>query len=218
MRIGILASGGGTNLQAIINHFATSPARDVGQVVLVGSNRADSGALARARSTGLPTHVIADFTDGPALMEALSGARVELLVLAGYLKLVPPSVVEFYAGHMLNVHPALLPAFGGHGMYGLRVHQAVLDAGSKLSGATVHFVNAEFDRGAIAAQWPVPVLESDTAQSLGARVLQVEHSFYPAVIEAVASGSLKLGADGRVHGALPAHSAFAINDAKPFLR
>lgn len=218
MRIGILASGGGSNMQAIINHFATAPACDAGQVVLVGSNRVDSGALVRAQTAGIPTHVVADFSDGSALMAALSSARVELLVLAGYLKLVPPSVVECYTGRMLNVHPALLPAFGGHGMYGLRVHQAVLDSGAKLSGATVHFVNAEFDRGAIAAQWPVPVLGSDTAQSLDARVLQVEHSFYPAVIEAVASGTLTLGADGRVHGSLPSHSAFAINDAKPFLR
>lgn len=218
MRIGILASGGGTNLQAIINHFATSPASDAGQVVLVGSNRADSGALARARTAGIPAHVIGDFNDGDALNRALAEAQVELLVLAGYLKLVPPSVVERFNGRMLNVHPALLPAFGGHGMYGARVHQAVLDSGAKLSGVTVHFVNAEFDRGAIAAQWPVPVLDDDTASSLDARVLQVEHKFYPVVIEAVASGTLALDNDGRVRGTLPAHSEFASNDAKPFLR
>jgi phosphoribosylglycinamide formyltransferase 1 len=186
--------------------------------VLVGSNRADAGALVRAQEAGIPTHCMVDFNDGPALLAAFKASDVQLLVLAGYLRLVPSSVVHAFAGRMLNIHPALLPAFGGTGMYGLRVHEAVIQAGVKLSGATVHFVSAEYDRGAIAAQWPVPVLDTDTPQSLAARVLSVEHRLYPAAIEAVAGGTLSLGADGRVKGALPAHSAFAINDAKPFLR
>lgn len=218
MRIGILASGGGSNLQAILSHFEKEPALRAGRVVLVASNRGDSGALIRAQSAGTPTHVISDSTDGAALLDALSNAAVELLVLAGYLRLVPQAVVDAFAGRMLNIHPALLPAFGGHGMYGLRVHEAVIRSGAKLTGVTVHFVDAEYDRGAIAAQWPVPVLTEDTPQSLAARVLQVEHQLYPIAIEAVASGALSLGPDGRVSGSLPAHSAFAINDAKPFLR
>ncbi len=218
MRIGILASGSGSNLQAIIDHFAASPARDAGFVALVASNRADSGAMARAQAAGIFTHHIADFNDGPSILTALQSAGVELLVLAGYLRLLPAAVVVAYTGRMLNVHPALLPSFGGHGMYGLRVHEAVLQAGAKISGVTVHFVSAEYDRGAIAAQWPVPVLQDDTPQTLAARVLAVEHGLYPAVIEAVAARTLALGADGRSKGSLPAHSAFAMHDAKPFLR
>ncbi|MBC8088304.1 MAG: phosphoribosylglycinamide formyltransferase [Phycisphaerae bacterium] len=216
MRIGILASGGGSNLQAIINHFAASPARDAAQVVLVASNRPEAGAMSCAQLAGIATHHIANADNGQSLLDALRTAGVELLALAGYLKLVPRVVVDAYAGHMLNVHPALLPSFGGHGMYGLRVHEAVIQAGAKLSGVTVHFVSAEYDRGAIAAQWPVAVLRTDTPQSLAARVLAVEHRLYPVVLEAVAGRTLTLGTDGRTHGGLPAHSAFAMNDAKPF--
>ena len=218
MRIAILASGGGSNLQAIVDHFRAPLARSAGEIVLVASNRADAGALQRARDAGIPTYVIEDSTDGAALLHALQAGHAELLVLAGYLKLVPLNVVRAFAGRMLNVHPALLPSFGGHGMYGQRVHAAVIDAGVKLSGVTVHFVNEEFDRGAIAAQWPVPVVAGDTPQSLSARVLHVEHQLYPSVIEAVASGALSLGADNRVQGGLPAHSAFAVRDATSFIR
>lgn len=217
MRIAILASGGGSNLQAILDHFGSSPASIAGEIVLVASNRADAGALQRARDAAIPTYVIQDSTDGTALLHALQAARTEMLVLAGYLKLVPLDVVRTFAGRMLNVHPSLLPSFGGHGMYGQRVHAAVIEAGAKLSGVTVHFVNEEFDRGPIAAQWPVPVVARDTPQSLAARVLHVEHQLYPSVIEAVASGALSLGADNRVQGGLPAHSAFAVGDATSFI-
>lgn len=217
-RIAVLASGGGSNLQSIIDHFATAPANSAGAVVLVGSNRADSGALTRANTANIATHFIEDYASGPQLMNALKMANVNLLVLAGYLRLVPLDVVREFAGRMLNVHPAMLPAFGGHGMYGQRVHAAVIESGAKFSGVTVHFVNEVYDQGPIAAQWPVPVLPTDTAQTLAARVLQVEHRFYPEVIEAVASGALKLGADNRTIGSLPVHSAFAISDANPFIR
>jgi folate-dependent phosphoribosylglycinamide formyltransferase PurN len=107
---------------------------------------------------------------------------------------------------MLNVHPALLPAFGGPGMYGLRVHQAVLDAGSTVTGVSVHFVDDVYDRGPIIAQWPVPVLRDDTAASLGARVLRVEHVLYPRSVNAVAAGRVSLGSDGKVRR-LPAEEA-----------
>jgi folate-dependent phosphoribosylglycinamide formyltransferase PurN len=102
---------------------------------------------------------------------------------------------------MLNVHPALLPAFGGAGMYGVRVHRAVIEAGVRVSGATVHFVDEVFDRGPIIAQWPVPVAAGDTAESLAARVLCVEHVLYPRIVTAVAAGRVQLDADGRVRGA-----------------
>ena len=217
-RIAVLASGGGSNLQSIIDLFRTESASKVGAVVLVASNRADAGALERAKSAGIITHVIADFTDGASLLAALRAADIDLLVLAGYLKLVPNEVVHAYAGRMLNVHPAMLPAFGGHGMYGHRVHSAVIASGAKFTGVTVHFVNEIFDQGPIAAQWPVPVLPDDTAQTLAARVVRMEHLFFPVVIEAVASGAITLGADNRTVGSIPAHSPFAVRDAQLFFR
>ncbi|MGV3711125.1 MAG: phosphoribosylglycinamide formyltransferase [Gemmatimonas sp.] len=217
-RIAVLASGGGSNLQSILDHFSSAPARDAGTIVLVASNRAESGAIVRATESGIATHVITDFADGSALLTVLRAANVDMLVLAGYLKLVPAQVVQAFKGRLLNVHPALLPAFGGHGMYGQRVHAAVIDSGARFTGVTVHFVDEEFDRGAIAAQWPVPVLPDDTPQTLAARVLRTEHAFFPVVIEAVAAGQLALGADNRVAGSLPAHSAFAPRDAQLFFR
>jgi folate-dependent phosphoribosylglycinamide formyltransferase PurN len=111
---------------------------------------------------------------------------VDLVVLAGYLKLVPADTVSAFDGRMVNIHPALLPAFGGPGMYGIRVHRAVLASGATVSGATVHLVNAEYDRGPIVAQWPVPVQPGDTPEALAARVLQVEHRLLPAVVLAAA--------------------------------
>jgi folate-dependent phosphoribosylglycinamide formyltransferase PurN len=114
--------------------------------------------------------------------------------------MVPPSVTRRFAGRMLNVHASLLPAFGGPGMYGRRVHEAVLAAGARVTGATVHFVDDRYDEGAIAAQWPVAVAEGDTAASLGARVLRVEHLLLPRAVEALAAGRLRLEG-GRVVGA-----------------
>ncbi len=198
-RIGVLVSGGGTNLQALIDHFASS-ASQAGEIVWVASNAADAGALERARAAGIPTAVIEDPADADAILDALTVARVDLLVLAGYLKLVPAPVVRAFHGRMLNVHPSLLPAFGGAGMYGQRVHAAVLESGATLSGVTVHFVDEEFDRGAIVAQWPVPVLPGDTPSVLAARVLRVEHRLYPLCVAAIACGGVELGDDGRTHG------------------
>jgi len=198
MRIAVLASGGGTNLQALLDACrGSAPAR----VVLVASNRADAGALERGRRAGAATHVIDDPADGPALVATLSANAIDLVVLAGYLKLVPEDVVRQYEGRMINIHPALLPAFGGSGMYGMRVHRAVLAAGSTVTGATVHLVNAEYDRGPIVAQWPVPVAASDTPESLQQRVLAVEHQLLPAVVLAAA----RLGGVARL---LPKGHAF----------
>ncbi len=198
-RIAVLASGGGSNLQSLIDHFRDT-APDAGRVVWVGANRAEAGALARARAAGIDAAVVADPGDGHALLTQLQDARVQLLVLAGYLKRVPPEVVNAFHGRLLNVHPALLPSFGGAGMYGAHVHTAVIAAGAALTGATVHFVDADFDRGAIVAQWPVSVHDDDTPALLAARVLAVEHRLLPLCVESVARGQLTLGADGRVRG------------------
>ncbi|MFC1544975.1 phosphoribosylglycinamide formyltransferase, partial [Gemmatimonadota bacterium] len=117
--------------------------------------------------------------------------------LAGYLKMVPPNVVAAYSNRMINIHPALLPAFGGQGMYGRRVHEAVLASGAKLSGPTVHFVNEEYDRGPIIAQRAVPVYHDDTPEQLAARVLEQEHELLPEVVELIATGRVEV-IDGRV--------------------
>jgi len=154
--------------------------------VVVASNRADSPALIRAATASID---IADFDaadDGAQLLALLRQFRVDLVVLAGYLKRIPSKVIREYAGRIINIHPALLPAFGGEGMYGARVHEAVIASGAKETGVTVHLVDDDYDRGPIVAQWRVPVEKSDTAESLAARVLNVEHIVYPRTIEMVA--------------------------------
>ncbi len=200
-RISVLASGGGSNLQALIDHFA-GPAASAGVITFVASERATAGALDRARAAGIATGVLDATFDSDAMLSLLDAAKTDVLVLAGYLKLVPEAVVRAYRGRLLNVHPALLPSFGGPGMFGLRIHEAVLEHGATLTGATVHFVDEHFDRGPIIAQWPVPVLPGDDAIRLAARVLRTEHRLFPLCVAAVASGAIVLGDDDRVHGHL----------------
>jgi formyltetrahydrofolate-dependent phosphoribosylglycinamide formyltransferase len=199
-RIAVLASGGGSNLGAIVDHLAALGEGRHGDVVLVASNRPDAGALARAERAGIARVVLRSphAPDGVDLGPSLVAHEVDLVALAGYMRLVPPEVTAAYRGRILNVHPALLPEFGGMGMYGLRVHRAVLEAGATLSGPSVHFVDEVYDHGALIAQWPVPVLPGDDAQSLAARVLRAEHLLYPRVVNAVAGGEVRLGEDGRV--------------------
>ncbi|HEY0930063.1 MAG TPA: phosphoribosylglycinamide formyltransferase [Gemmatimonas sp.] len=210
-RIAVLASGGGSNLQALIDHFA-GPGAAFGTIAYVASDKATSGALTRAQQAGIPTGVVSVPQDGDAIVAQLVEAGAELLVLAGYLKLIPAAVVQAFHGRLINVHPALLPAFGGPGMYGQRIHTAVLEHGATITGVTVHFVDEHYDRGPIIAQWPVPVLPADTPQSLGARVLRIEHRLLPLCVAAIASGSVVLGDDNRVHGHLPVPVAMAAHD------
>jgi folate-dependent phosphoribosylglycinamide formyltransferase PurN len=123
---------------------------------------------------------------------------VDLVALAGYLQLVPADVTRRFAGRLLNVHPALLPDFGGPGMYGARVHRAVIAAGARTSGPSAHFVDDVYDHGPVIARWPVPVKPGDDERTLAARVLRAEHLLYPRVVDAVAAGEVRLGDDGRV--------------------
>lgn len=167
-----------------------APAR----VTHVVSNRADAGALERARQAGVRTTVLADPADVEELLRALAGA--DLVVLAGYLKLIPARVVARFRQRTINIHPALLPAFGGPGMYGRRVHEAVLASGAVQSGATVHYVDEQFDRGPIIAQRTVPVLPDDTPDTLAQRVLAVEHELLPQVVAELANRILKEGDPG----------------------
>ncbi len=192
--------------------------RRSGEVVLVLSDRGDAAALASAAERGIAVDHIADHRDGAALLRLLRDSEVELLVLAGYLRLIPGNVVREYAGRIVNVHPALLPAFGGRGMYGRQLHEAVLASGTRISGVTVHFVDEEYDRGAIIAQWPVPVLADDNPDTLAARVLAVEHLLFPLAVEAVAGSRIQLGADGRAIGAfsaVPPDAAFTLVSSSP---
>ena len=183
MRVAVAVSGRGSNLEALLRALGTdAPAR----VVVVLSNRSDAGALERARVHGVAAEVLADPADGSEWLARLDRHRADLLVLAGYLKLVPAAVVARYRHRIVNVHPALLPAFGGRGMYGRHVHEAVLRSGARESGATVHLVGETYDRGEILAQRRVPVLPDDTPDRLAARVLEVEHRLLPAVVRAAA--------------------------------
>ena len=194
-----MASGGGTNLQQLLDRFPNrddSPA--AARVVLVVSNRPGVGALERAAGAGVPSEVIdpAAFENpsafGDCLIELYRVYSIDLIVLAGYLKMIPADLIAEYRNRMINIHPALLPGFGGKGMYGRRVHEAVLAAGAKISGCSVHFVDEHYDHGPIIAQRAVPVFHTDNPESLAARVLVEEHKLLPEVVELIAAGKVKV--------------------------
>jgi formyltetrahydrofolate-dependent phosphoribosylglycinamide formyltransferase len=182
VRVAVLASGGGTNLQALLDALRDAPL-PLARVTRVITNRPDAGAVERGRKSGVPTTVLRDPNDAAELLAALGESPgADLVVLAGYLRLVPPAVVARFRWRMINIHPALLPAHGGPGMYGRRVHEAVLASGATESGVTVHYVDEQYDRGPIIAQARVPVHPGDTADTLAARVLDAEHRLLPMVV------------------------------------
>ena len=190
IRIAVLASGRGSNLEALFEALA---ARGDAEIVLVASDRMEAQALDRARERGVEAAVVA--ADENALLELLDRARIDWVVLAGYLRRIPPGVVRRYRNRILNIHPALLPAYGGKGMYGERVHRAVLEAGERKSGASVHLVDEEYDRGPVVAQAEVTVEPGDTPATLAARVLEVEHRLLPAVVIAAVEGRIHVEKD-----------------------
>ena len=203
--VAVLASGTGTNLQALLDALGPgAPAR----VVRVLSDRRDAGALDRARRAGVDTAHIADPNDAAALAAGLDG--IGLTVLAGYMRLVPAPVVARFRWRVINIHPALLPNFGGPGMYGDRVHAAVLRSGAAVSGVTVHYVDEQYDRGPIIAQWPVPVHPADTPRSLAARVQAVEHRLLPAVVLSLA----RLGVPARAVRLAPPGESFVAGEGR----
>src|SRR2546423_6556117 len=185
-RLAVLASGRGSNLQAIIQHFDSLARERVAKVALVASNRADSPALLLAETASIDIAHFDANDDGLELLDLLHRYRIDLVVLAGYVKRIPPRVIREYAGRIMNIHPALLPAFGGEGMYGARVHEAVIASGAEETGVTVHLVDEDYDRGPIVAQRRGRGGKSDTPESLAARVLNVEHVVYPRAVEMVA--------------------------------
>ena len=196
LRLGFLASHGGSNVQAIIDACGAGELHAEPRVVI--SNNSRSEVLRRAAREGVPgfhlsskTHPRPENLDA-AIEGVLADHGVELVVLAGYMRKLGPRVLGRYRGRVLNVHPALLPAYGGHGMYGERVHAAVLAAGERVTGVTVHLVDEEYDQGPIVAQAEVPVLEGDTVESLRLRVLRREHELYPETLQRIAAGEIEL--------------------------
>lgn len=196
LRVGVLVSGTGTNLQALIDACRSGkvPAR----IVVVVSNVPGAYALQRARRAGIPAVVhdhrtfLSREAFEAAVRDTLLAHEVDLVCLAGFLRILSPRFVHAFAGRLMNIHPALLPAFGGKGMYGDRVHRAVLDSGARVSGCTVHFVTEEPDAGPIILQAVVPVQDDDTPETLAVRVRQEELRLYPQAVRLFAEGRLRV--------------------------
>lgn len=196
LRLGFLASHGGSNLQAILD--AISSGTLSAEALVVISNNSQAKALERACTLGIATlHLSNQTHPDPVLLDnaiaqGLKDYKVELVILAGYMRKIGPAVLAAFPGKILNIHPALLPKFGGQGMYGMNVHEAVIAAGEIESGPTIHIVNSEYDRGPILAQSKVPVLPGDTPETLQQRVLAEEHRLYPETLQRIATGELLL--------------------------
>lgn len=192
MKTAVLASGGGTNFQSLIDRQEAGDLHV--EFVLLVSNNSGAKAMERARNHNIPAvHLAPSHFDNKeqyaaGLLAEFESRGVELIVLAGYMKMIPGDIVRRYRHRILNIHPALLPSFGGKGMYGKRVHQAVLDCGARITGVTVHMVDEEYDRGPIVLQETVPVLDTDDVEALAARVLEMEHASYWRAVETVAQG------------------------------
>jgi phosphoribosylglycinamide formyltransferase-1 len=198
LKIAVLVSGGGTNLQAIIDAVADGGIKDT-EITAVISNNRNAFALERAKKAGIEALVVApkDYEDraqfNQALLDTLNSLKVDLIVLAGYLVVIPEAVIEAYPNKIINIHPSLIPAFCGTGYYGLKVHEAALKRGVKVVGATVHFVDKGTDTGPIIMQKAVAVENGDTPEILQRRVMeQAEWKLLPAVIDKIAHGKVRV--------------------------
>lgn len=193
IRLAILASGSGTNARRLLEHFNTS---EVAEVAVVGCDDPSAGVIDRAWNAGVATYLFSgqQLRDGSVQRELL-GLRIDLIVLAGFLRLIPASMVNTWSRRIVNIHPALLPKYGGKGMFGHHVHEAVLRAGETESGITIHLVNEQYDEGEHLLQAKCPVLPTDTADTLAARIHALEHEHYPFVVERLAR-SLHVGTGG----------------------
>ncbi|MEJ5286380.1 MAG: phosphoribosylglycinamide formyltransferase [Bacteroidota bacterium] len=196
LRIGFLASHNGSNMQAIIDSIKRGELDAIPAVVI--SNNSNAFALERARREGIPAYHISskqyptEEELDKAILETLIKHNVNIVCLAGYMKKVGPKVLNYFKNRVLNIHPALLPKFGGKGMFGKFVHEAVLNAGEKESGCTVHLVDEIYDHGRILGQKIVPVYPDDTVETLAQRVLEQEHKLYPEVLQKIAKGEIIL--------------------------
>jgi phosphoribosylglycinamide formyltransferase 1 len=199
MNIAVFASGHGSNFQAILNAIGAGllPAR----IVVLISNKSDAGAMEIARAYNISAKHLSQkmFSSEEALadaiLEVLEENHAEFIALAGYLKKIPAQVIRQYKNRIANIHPALLPSFGGEGMYGHRVHEAVIASGEKISGATVHLVDEDYDRGPIVLQKTITITQDDTPDSLAAKVLKIEHEIFPLALKAFAEG--RVSVEGR---------------------
>ncbi len=196
LHLGFLASHGGSNMQAIIN--ACKEGRLDARPCVVISNNSESMVLQRAKNEGIPAYHLSSQTHPDpavldrAILEVLRRRGVDTVILAGYMKKLGPHTLRAYRGRILNIHPALLPKFGGQGMYGKRVHEAVLAAGEKVTGVTIHIVDEHYDAGPIINQCEVPVLEGDSAETLAERVLTHEHRLYVETLQKISRGEILL--------------------------
>ncbi len=213
LRIGVLASGGGTNLQSIIDRCADGSL--AAEIAVVISNNPDAGALDRASKAGVPTlcinhrHFSRREEFDHAVIKALQDAGVELVVLAGFMRIITQTFLDAFAERVINIHPALLPAFPGR-----HVQQQALDYGARFSGCTVHFVDGGVDTGPIIMQAVVPILADDDADSLAARILEQEHKIYPRVIQLIAEGRVHVkGRQVKIHPPGPVETTALINPA-----
>lgn len=180
--IAIFASGEGTNAQTIIDHFKNSEKAGVSLVV---SNKKEANVLNRAKKANIPTHILEknDFYTGSSTIELLKNKKIDLIVLAGFLWMIPENLVKAFPDAIVNIHPALLPKFGGKGMYGMNVHQAVIQAKEKESGISIHFVNEHYDEGRIISQHRCTVSENDTAETLAQKIHELEYEHFSNTIE-----------------------------------
>jgi phosphoribosylglycinamide formyltransferase-1 len=196
LRLGFMASHGGSAMKAVAQACRSGDIE--GEAVLVISNNTEPLAFERARELGIETHHMSGKTHGgegaldDAICSLLTTNKIDLIVLSGYMRKIGPKTLEMFDTRILNVHPALLPKYGGKGFYGSRVHQAVLDAKESESGATVHLLDSEYDTGPILVQGKVRVLANDTVETLAARVAEIEHSLFIEALQGISSGALDL--------------------------
>lgn len=198
LKVGVLAGGGGTNLQAIIDAVSSGVITNT-ELTFVLSNNSDAYALTRAKNANIKQVVVDNKTFesrdefNKALIEAIDNEGVDLIVLAGMMLMMPVELVKKYKNRIINIHPSLIPAFCGHGYYGLHVHEKVLEKGAKVSGATVHFVDEIYDNGPIILQKAVDVLPGDTPEVLQKRIMQeAEWKILPKAIDLIANGKIKI--------------------------
>lgn len=184
IQLAVWASGSGSNAENMVHYFGNS---DDVRVALIMTNNAEAGVIARAERLGVPCQVFtnAQFKEGAPVLAAMQAAKIDWVVLGGFLRLVPEVVIDAYPGRILNIHPALLPKFGGKGMYGHRVHEAVVEAGEQESGITIHEVNARYDEGKVLFQASCPVEAGDTAEIVEQKVRALEQKYFPEVVGSV---------------------------------
>ena len=196
MNIGFLASHNGSNMQAIIDACKSGALHASPAVVI--SNNSKSGALERAKKEGIPHNHISGkhYTNlkdlDQAILKVMTDHLVDVIVLAGYMKKLGQKTLAYYEGRILNIHPALLPKYGGKGMYGMNVHEAVISSGEEESGVSIHIVDGNYDTGPIIAQYRVPVTSSDTPVTLAEKILQQEHVLFPETLQKIVTGEIVL--------------------------